>query len=717
MSQDVSERPHTGHRRRRTIDHLDLTLPPTQMPATTDIETTDSSPRLLLSPLSPTSVLDSSSIIDHTSGQSPQRSRVRSRAQRPGFPTASSSSQPPRSPSHKIAQRLASPPISPIGSRSGLSRILALHEDDEQPRSSPATRPSARLNSDSILPVSSSGLFAELGRTPTTPDRSHHQRHASASAIASSSNLLSRSTSLRSDRADRYQYGSRHSRHRTIGSSEELPLSAATATPPRDHRDWSARARRWSSSMSRRMSISAINETISSTTSPYLKAGLDELRSIFDVDTIGLGGESRDQYRISAGDLEECSVANDDDDSSADEGSARGHAPLRAFRPGTFQFPRRLDLDDAFDSPQDMSEHSSRSLSRQPTVARPASSAHRHANGARASRTGSGAEAVAPDAEESRGSTEHDKGRTLAPALALPPRQANESRSPRKIDGTSRPKAGLSDSLSSPAITAVGLAAIAIAIVALCSLEVSIHPDAASLPLVAFMLAQPVFAVAGLAGLLLQRRWLMDLSSRLVRAHVLCQVLIALAALRNLSSSAIYHHRAPLTAASALAVDGKLITKLRFSRFDADEDPNPYVPTAFDPATTPHQSNVGSLQDQLTYLAVFVVQAALPLLAALWAQYAVAMRLSSLAVFPVAAGAPQTGKPSADGRPSRQPSTSRRAPSTTLDMPEQQQEAPRELKLAPAPILDFELDPSDLTSRLERVRTDSLQSGTAEPPR
>ncbi|ETS65046.1 hypothetical protein PaG_00499 [Moesziomyces aphidis] len=427
---------------------------------------------------------------------------------------------------------------------------------------------------------------------------------SSTPSLTSPTSTLSRSTSLRSARDERATFPA-GTRYLSLNASSELPTIAAEGLSPEyGASNWTRRARRWSNSMSRRMSITALNHTLHSTTTPYLKAGLQELRSIFDVDTLGAALD--DQH--------------DDDDL---EGAspighharlASDHERLRLFRSsGTASSLAASRQQAVFESPEDLT----------PNLSRQSSSEDReHILQTSASRTAISFKSQIYEAPVThRRAQSWRKHRSLS-ISDLPLRSELESSREKQPTGlvpnacpatsSGRDGAPRPQSIRAP-LVAVGLAALSVSIVALCVLETSIHPDAASMPLTAFMLSQSAFALVGVAGLALQRRWLIDLASRLIRAHVLCQVLIAMAALRSLSRTAFYRDRFDRATSNATMSSGMLTSShLLSTRLDAD----------------PHTSLVGSLGDQVTYLCVFLVQAALPLALVLWAQYSMATTLS-----------------------------------------------------------------------------------------
>lgn len=426
---------------------------------------------------------------------------------------------------------------------------------------------------------------------------------SSTPSLTSPTSTLSRSTSLRSAGSERNTLMG-GTRYLSLNGSADLPTTMEGLSPDYGASNWTRRARRWSNSMSRRMSITALNHTIHSTTSPYLKAGLQELRSIFDVDTLGVAVD--DQDADDKDDLEEASsihrlVLQPDEQHR-----------LGLFAPSAVAASRDQAV---FESPDTISPILSRQSSSEdrelPTPmpsSRPSISfksqiyeapvAHRRAQSWRKHR--------------SLSISDLPNRSLLVPAIKETSSHPEKSSSPTQSFSIPRDGSARSQSVRTP-LVAVGLAALSMTIVGVCALETSIHPDAASLPLTAFMLAQSVFALVGISGLVLQRRWVIDLASRLIRAHVLCQVLIALAALRSLSRTAFYRDRVERQTFNGTAAAG-VLTSPRFLSSSGHVDP--------------HMSTVGSFRDQVTYICVFIVQAALPLALVFWAQYTIASALS-----------------------------------------------------------------------------------------
>lgn len=430
-------------------------------------------------------------------------------------------------------------------------------------------------------------IFAPMFKTSSAKGCAEEASSSMSStpSLTSPSSTLSRSASLRSAQSERNNLVG-GTRYLSLNASADLPITMERLSPEYGASNWTRRARRWSNSMSRRMSITALNQTIHSTTSPYLKAGLQELRSIFDVDTLG--------------------VAVDNQDSSDLEGASpidRRSAPV----PGQDQLDS-VSGGAVFESPETFS----------PILSRQSSSEDRElAADVLPGRSGISFKSQIYEAPVAhRRAQSWRKHRSLSisdlPNRPLPAHNNLQKQSlPSRTN--SRDILSRSHNVRTP-LVAVGLAALSVSIMGVCAFETSIHPDAASLPLTAFMLAQSVFALVGISGLVLQKRWVIDLASRLIRAHVLCQVLIALAALRSLSRTAFYRDRMDQQSVNGTA-DASILTSSRFLASHAE-------------AANPHMSSVGSFRDQFTYVCVFIAQAALPLAFVLWAQYSVASLLS-----------------------------------------------------------------------------------------
>lgn len=415
--------------------------------------------------------------------------------------------------------------------------------------------------------------------------------------------------------------------------------------------EWSQRARRWSSTMSRKVNIAAINQTLHSTTSPLLRAGIQELRSIFDVDTLGL---------------------DDDPFADADLELASPNVARQRPRFARYSSENRLGLRgtqatidaELVESPDSFSPD----LSRQ---------------------------SCSDDACFDVFAVSRKHSDSLGTAAEVPALQSSHQTARSGLEARS--------TSVRPAHVAVGLTALSMTIVALCAFETTLHPDVASMPLAVFMLAQPAFALLGIVSLAVQKRWLMDLSSRLVRAHVLGQLLIALAAIRSLSGSAFYGQprKIPSAGLAMMVVN----------------------PAAMDS----HATRVGSLSDQLTYLLIVLVQAALPLAVAFWAQYAVASSLSRVSrlTSPAKTSAITQSSPlvptSNDcvSRPTSSPASiqdRKRMPSENESSPNPSYQLETWLgltvtRLDARPSLStsqFQLDAQELSKRLERFAFDPL---------
>ncbi|TKY89632.1 hypothetical protein EX895_001417 [Sporisorium graminicola] len=423
---------------------------------------------------------------------------------------------------------------------------------------------------------------------------------SSTPSLTSPTSTLSRSTSLRSAASDcSTLIGGAH--YLSVNSSSDLPNAMENLSSDHTVSTWTRRARRWSNSVSRRMSITALNQTIHSTTTPYLKAGLQELRSIFDVDTLGVAVDDQDDSDLEGASPLDRRIHDVDEQAPALllHGAQPATAPALSKSPETMSpdLPRQGSSKDR-DLPVQAAPNRP-SLNFTSQVYEPPAT-HRRAQSWRKHRSLSTSNFSSPALPAS-----------IAKNESICSARSGSSRSSTLY--STREMSTRSQSVRTP-LVAVALAALSVLIVGVCALETSMHPDAASLPLTAFMLAQSVFALVGVLGLALQKRWVIDLASRLLRAHVLGQVLIAMAALRSLSRTAFYRHSRERQLFTETAAAG-VLTSPRFL-------------AASDTLADPHASAVGSFRDQVTYVCVFVVQAALPLALALWAQYAVATALS-----------------------------------------------------------------------------------------
>lgn len=363
--------------------------------------------------------------------------------------------------------------------------------------------------------------------------------------------------------------------------------------------------------MSRRMSITALNQTLHSTTSPYLKAGLQELRSIFDVDTLGVAVGGDDEREGT--DLEGASPTK----SRETQLGAQGPSGFFNATSGSASASAMLCAQAVFESPEAISPVLSRQSSSDDRELATATSANRPSISFKSQLY------EAPVAHRRPQSWRKHRSLSISD---LPDRsllldsnndQSCASSTQKSSSGVfaGRREASVRFQSVRTPMVAVGLAALSVSIIGVCAFETSIHPDAASLPLTAFMLAQSAFALVGIAGLVLQKRWVIDLASRLIRAHVLCQVLIALAALRSLSRTAFYRDRIERQKPNGTTAGADMLTSS-----------NLLAPPS--QRLDPHMSLVGSFRDQLTYVCVFIVQAAAPLACLLCAQYSIASALS-----------------------------------------------------------------------------------------
>lgn len=427
---------------------------------------------------------------------------------------------------------------------------------------------------------------------------------SSTPSLTSPTSTLSRSASLRSAASECPQMISA-TRYLSLNGSADLCKPKEPLLTDYPVSNWTRRARRWSNTLSRRMSISALNQTIHSTTTPYLKAGLQELRSIFDVDTLGVAVDDEDDT-----DLEGASPSDRSTHLFSEQDRLALFGPAESVTTAAFSHQQAF-----FESPKAMSTNLSRENS----------SEHRELPLPSATnwRSIEFTSQVYPPPVTHRRAQSWRKHRSLSSSnlfnqpLLTP--SSNRGATSDLQRASSRPvylprdTSARSQLVRTP-LVAVGLAALTVMIVGVCAFENSIHPDAATLPLTTFMLAQSLFGLVGISGLALQKRWIIDLASRLLRAHVLCQVLIVLAALRSLSRTAFYRDRFERHTVTGTAAAG-MLTSPRFF-------------TSTGHASDAHTSLVGSFSDQVTYVCVFVVQAALPLTLALWAQYAVASALS-----------------------------------------------------------------------------------------
>lgn len=153
----------------------------------------------------------------------------------------------------------------------------------------------------------------------------------------------------------------------------------------------------------------------------------------------------------------------------------------------------------------------------------------------------------------------------------------------------------------------------------------------------------------GLVALILRRRALMDLFSRAMRAHVLAQACIVLLAYLDLSASSFYvGHSNSSGGRKRIPFQMVPTMEMRYgpSRGAIEAGDTPGINLLYSSTSRGGADNlilsdsssfhsrdthVGDFQSRLIHLIVFVVQAALPILAALIGQYIIAQRLAWLA--------------------------------------------------------------------------------------
>lgn len=128
----------------------------------------------------------------------------------------------------------------------------------------------------------------------------------------------------------------------------------------------------------------------------------------------------------------------------------------------------------------------------------------------------------------------------------------------------------------------------------------------------------------------------MDLVSRGIRAHVLAQGCVALIALKDLAASARYGKLEDLQDETSIRF-GKFFKTaqtqaqdLLVSAYQSNQGLQIRSYTESESASHAHDTQVGRLSSQLTYLAVFISQAAIPILVLMVLQYTVGRRLATL---------------------------------------------------------------------------------------
>lgn len=422
---------------------------------------------------------------------------------------------------------------------------------------------------------------------------------------------------------------------------------------------WSHRARRWSNSLPRGRQSAAFAYRLAEGASPYLRAGLEELRSIFDVDSDPVPSSPFEED--GSGD-EEQSFRR------ASSGTWARRGPLRRESSGSSSAIVCID-DEAEALPEASPPLTNGPLTVSPLSVSPTSSTPPAEGGEGLSKRSSSGERARDD---SHGSVATGVNREKDPGHAGTKASQYKHTYSSSIASTGDPRATAHrSSTKARGVIAWSLVAIVIGMTCLCAWGYATQSDIFSATLIGFFLAQPGFALIALVALLTRKRALMDLSSRAMRAHVLAQGVIVVLAYLDLSASSIYAAGNDVTYRSHGAPSKQRFRMLpsmemRFgplnTPFEAGwlatatrgGDNNVLASTtsssassaasiahaaamarlaaaASDDSLHAHDTHVGDWRSRLTHLVVFLVQGAAPLVMILVGQYIVGQRLAGLA--------------------------------------------------------------------------------------
>lgn len=406
---------------------------------------------------------------------------------------------------------------------------------------------------------------------------------------------------------------------------------------------WARSARRWSSSLPRGRNSAAFAFRLAEGASPYLRAGLEELRSIFDVDSNPIPSSPF--------------IDEEDDDDYVQS----GYSSLAPLEESDVDRTSGLSLSR---EPSDESRDPNRKLTASPAVI-----SSREQSPSRRSIVIQRTPSNEKQEEKSHlrsNDVENDKMNTIDSNDSVkdhPPNTTQEQykkilmpfKRPLGLHARSESSFGFGfhsysdgrQNAINKTFLAWSLSVVAIGIIGLCAWGYATESDAFSITLIGFFLTQPAFALAALAALMFRRRAWMDLFSRAMRAHVLAQALIVLLAYLDLSASSLYSHGSgkdddvleqqnrfrmvptmemrfgPLYRATE-AGDGPGVN-LAHHKHSGDHG------AMSDSSIHAHDSSVGDWRSRLIYSVVFVVQAAGPIILVLVGQYIIAQRLAILA--------------------------------------------------------------------------------------
>ncbi|MCO5549759.1 hypothetical protein L7F22_003232 [Adiantum nelumboides] len=511
--------------------------------------------------------------------------------------------------------RVASSPMTPSLQASGSNTFLASLTD------------SNRINRSSSMRETTSNPTTEGGwqlpshhANTTSPTYSKGRRHISPSASMS---LISDGHAFPSSPFD------------DIASQEHLNEDEMTI--------WARSARRWSSSLPRGRNSTAFAFRLAEGASPYLRAGLEELRSIFDVDSNPIPSspfideEDDDEY-VQSGYSSLAPLEESDVDRAS--GLALSREPSDESRDGN----RKLTASPAAISSREQSpSRGSVVIQRTPSNEKHEEKTRLQSNDQDQAKINSSDSNFSVKEHPSRATQEHYRKILMPFKRPLGLHARSESSFGFGFHSYSDGR----QSVINKTFLAWSLSVVAIGIIGLCAWGYATESDAFSITLIGFFLTQPAFSLAALTALMFRRRAWMDLFSRAMRAHVLAQALIVLLAYLDLSASSLYSHGSGKDGDSSEQQNRFRMVPTMEMRFgplyraiEAGDGPGVNLAHHKDSAghggmsnssIHAHDSSVGDWRSRLTYFVVFIVQAAGPIIMVLVGQYIVAQRLAILA--------------------------------------------------------------------------------------
>ncbi|PWN34514.1 uncharacterized protein FA14DRAFT_31170 [Meira miltonrushii] len=544
---------------------------------------------------------------------------------------------------------------------------------EQSPKRLPSSHQSPNRSSFLALPLfNAEGERARVASSPMTPSLQESNSNTFLSS-STDANRINRSRSMRETTSNQtteggWQLPSHHANttspttyskaRRHISPSASMSLisdgHAFPSGPFDDHASqeylneddmtiWARSARRWSSSLPRGRNSAAFAFRLAEGASPYLRAGLEELRSIFDVDSNPIPSSPF--------------IDEEDDDDYVQSGYS-SLAPLEesdADRASCLTLSRE---------PSDESREGNRKM-----TASPAAISSREQSPSRGSIVLQRTPSNEKNEEKSRlQAADKDQGKFNASDSSLsvkehPPSKTQEQyrkilmpfKRPLEFHTRNESSFGFGfhsysdgrQNAVNKTFLAWSLSVVAIGIIGLCAWGYATESDAFSITLIGFFLTQPAFALAALTALMFRRRAWMDLFSRAMRAHVLAQALIVLLAYLDLSASSLYSHGSGKDGDSSEQQNRFRMVptmEMRFGPFnratEAGDGPGVHFAHHKESAGLAgmsnssihaHDSSVGDWRSRLTYFVVFVVQAAGPIIMVLVGQYIIAQRLAILA--------------------------------------------------------------------------------------